>query len=268
MGIKIASIQYEFSNELTKEERIKKAERFIDQSKGANLIILPELWNFGFHSMFDPDINIEQVRDASETIKGETIFRLSQKAKELNAYIISGSILEKRDEDFYNTLALIDPNGKIVNTFSKIHLTNYLGYQEAKFCKPGKITTVKTELGILGFAICYDLRFPELFRKMVVNEGVEIIIFIAAFAMGRLENYIHLCRARAIENQCYFVSCSGVGKDRGHDYLGYSTIIDPRGHVISGSGTNECIVRGEINIEDMYKYRRVMPNLKNITFSV
>lgn len=264
MTIKVASIQYGFSNQLSKEERIKKAEKFIDQSKGADLVLLPELWNFGFHSMFDPDISIEQARQASETIEGETISRIAQKAKDINAYIVSGSILERRGEDFYNTSALLDPKGKIVTTFSKIHLANYLGYQEAKFCKPGKVTTVKTELGVLGFGICYDLRFPELFRKLVVNGGAEIIVFISAFAMTRLENWIHLCHARATENQCYFVSSSAIGKDRGHDYLGYSAIIDPRGHTIAGSGTTECIVKGEIDLEDMHRFRETMPNLKNI----
>jgi len=268
MTIKIASIQYGFSSQLSKEERIKKAEQLIDQSADADLIILPELWNFGWHSMFDPDITIEQVRQSSETIEGETITRMAQKAREAKAYLVSGSILERRGEDFYNTSALLDPQGKVVTTFSKIHLANYLGYQEAKFCKPGQITTVKTDLGVLDFGICYDLRFPELFRKMVVNKGVEIIIFISAFAMNRLENWLHLCYARATESQCYFVSCDAVGQDRGHHYLGYSAIIDPRGHMIAGSGTTECIVREEIDLADMYKFREVMHNLKNIVLSV
>ena len=155
-----------------------------------------------------------------------------------------------------------------MDTYSKIHLANYLGYQEATFCKPGEITTVKTELGVLGFGICYDLRFPELYRKMVVKKGVEIILFISAFAMTRLENWLHLCHARAIDNQCYFISCDAVGQDRGHNYLGYSAIIDPRGNTIAGSGTTECIVKGEIDLEEIYKFREVMPNLKNIVLSV
>jgi len=268
MGIKVASIQYGFSDQLSKEERIKKAEQLIDQSADADLILLPELWNFGWHAMFDKDITRDEVLKCSETIEGETISRIAQKAREVNAYIVSGSILERRGENFYNTLALLDPQGKIVTTYSKIHLANYLGYQEATFCKPGEITTVKTKLGVLGFGICYDLRFPELYRKMVVKKGVEIILFISAFAMTRLENWLHLCHARAIDNQCYFISCDAVGKDRGNNYLGYSAIIDPRGNTIAGSGTTECIVRGEIDLESMYKFREVMPNLKNIVLSV
>lgn len=268
MTMKVASIQYGFSSQLSKEERIKKAEQLIDKSADADLILLPELWNFGWHSMFDKDITRDEVLKCSETIEGETISRIAQKAREVNAYIVSGSILERRGENFYNTLALLNPQGKIVDTYSKIHLANYLGYQEATFCKPGEITTVKTELGVLGFGICYDLRFPELFRKMAVKEGVEIFLFISAFAMTRLENWLHLCHARAIDNQCYFISCDAVGQDRGHNYLGYSAIIDPRGNTIAGSGTTECIVKGEIDLEEIYKFREVMPHLKNIILSV
>ena len=81
----------------------------IDQSADADLILLPELWNFGWHSMFDRDITRDEVLKCSETIEGETISRIAQKAREVNAYIVSGSILERRGEDFYNTLALLDP---------------------------------------------------------------------------------------------------------------------------------------------------------------
>jgi len=98
---------------------------------------------------------------------------------------------------------------------------------------------------------------------MAVDGGVEVFLLISAFALARLDNWVHLCHARAIENQCYLVSCDSVGTDRGAPYLGYSAIIDPRGVTIAGSGTNECIVKGEIDLEDLRKFREVMPHLKN-----
>ncbi len=267
---KVASIQYEFSDKLSKEDRIKKAEKFIDSCADADLILLPELWNFGWHSLVDKDIaSIDRLRTLSETLEGETISRMAEGARKVNSYIVAGSILERRNDSFYNTAVLLDPKGKIIATFSKMHLANYLGYQEAALLKPGRdITAVRTELGVLGFSICYDLRFPELYRKMAVNKGVEVFLLIAAFAMTRLENWLHLCHARAIENQCYLISCDAVGSDRGHQYLGYSAIIDPRGITIAGSGTSECIVKGEIDLEELYKFRKVMPNLQNRVLSV
>ena len=260
---KVASIQYEFSEKSSKEDRIKKAERLIDSVADADLILLPELWNFGWHTLFDKDVTIETIRNLSETLEGETISRIAEKARRVNSYIVAGSILEKRGDSFYNTAALLDPKGKVTATFSKMHLANYLGYKESEFLKRGEITTVKTELGVLGFAICLDIRFPELFRKMAVDGGVEVFLLISAFALARLDNWVHLCHARAIENQCYLVSCDSVGTDRGAPYLGYSAIIDPRGVTIAGSGTNECIVKGEIDLEDLRKFREVMPHLKN-----
>lgn len=262
---KIASIQFEFFNKLSKEERIQKAEKLIDSTAGADLILLPELWNFGWHTLFDKDVaSIENVRKLSETLEGETVMRMVEKAKRVNAYIAAGSILERDGDSFYNTAILIDPKGNVISTYRKMHLANYLGYQEAALLKPGsEVSTVKTELGILGFSICYDLRFPELYRKMAVEKEVEVFLLISAFALARLENWVHLCHARAIENQCYLISCDSVGSDRGSQYLGYSTIIDPRGVTIAGSGTTECIVKGEIDLESLRAFRKTMPHLKN-----
>ena len=261
---KVASIQYEFSEKVSKEDRVRKAEKLIDSAADADLILLPELWNFGWHTLFDKDIaSIERLRNCSETLEGETISRIAEKARQVNSYIVAGSILERRDDSFYNTAVLLDPKGRVIATFSKMHLVNYLGYQEAALLKPGTITAVKTELGVLGFSICYDLRFPELYRKMAIDKGVEVFFLISAFALTRLENWLHLCNARATENQCYLISCDSVGSDRGKQYLGYSAIIDPRGITIAGSGHAECIVRGEIDLEELRKFRKETPHLRN-----
>lgn len=262
---KIASIQAEFFTKISKEERIQKAEKLIDSAAGADLILLPELWNFGWHTLFDKDVaSIENVRRLSETLEGETATRMAEKAKKVNAYIAAGSILEREGDSFYNTAVLIDPKGNVISTYRKMHLPNYLGQQEAALLKRGsEVSAVKTELGILGFSICYDLRFPELYRKMAVDKGVEVFLLISAFAMTRLENWLHLCHARATENQCYLISCDSVGTDHGSQCLGYSAIIDPRGITIAGSGTTECIVKGEIDLESLRAFRKTMPHLKN-----
>ena len=98
---------------------------------------------------------------------------------------------------------------------------------------------------------------------MAIDKGVEVFLLISAFALTRLENWLNLCNARATENQCYLISCDSVGSDRGKQYLGYSAIIDPRGITIAGSGHAECIVRGEIDLEELRKFRKDMPHLRN-----
>jgi predicted amidohydrolase len=262
---RVACIQYECSNRYGKEERLQKAEQLIERAAGADLIVLPEMWNFGWHSLFDKDVaSRERLSEVSETLDGETISRIAEKARKLGCHIVSGSILERRGDSFFNTLALVDRKGDIVGTYSKMHRANYLGYQEAALLSPGSVTTVKTELGTIGFAICYDVRFPELFRKMALEGGAEIIVLVSAFAMPRLENYLHLCYARATENQCYLVSCSGVGADRGHQFLGYTMVIDYRGAIVAGSGGVECVVKAEIDLDGLWEFRKVMPHLQNV----
>ena len=106
--------------------------------------------------------------------------------------------MEKRDNSLYNTTVLLDPKGKIAAAYSKMHLMSWGGAREAELMEPGKeVVTVKADIGTLGFGICYDLRFPELFRKMAVNHGVEIFLLVSAWPMVRLDNWRNLCHARA-----------------------------------------------------------------------
>lgn len=260
--IKVASIQLWHNDDDSKESRITHAEQLIDSVADSDLILLPETWNIGWWSF---DIYSE----GSETLQGETISRIATKAKAVNAYILAGSIVERRGDSLYNTAVLLGPKGQIVATYSKMHLLGWLGAREAELVKRGEeIVTAKTDLGVLGFAICYDLRFPELFRKMAVNHGVEIFLFVAAWPIVRLDNFRELCHARANENLCFLLCCDSAGINRGKQYLGHSAIVDPWGVPIASAGVYESVVKGAIDPSEIYKIREFAPVLNDRFLSV
>jgi len=255
--IKVASIQLWHNDDDSKQDRIAHAEQLIDSAADSDLILLPEIWNIGWWSF---DIYSE----SSETLHGETISRIAEKAKAVNAYILAGSIVERRGDSLYNTAVLLDPKGQIVTAYRKMHLYGWMGAREAELMKRGEeIVTVKTELGVLGLAICYDLRFPELFRKMAVNHGVEIFLFVTAWPIVRLDNFRELCHARANENLCFFISCDSAGINRGKQYLGHSAIIDPWGVSIASAGIYESVITAKIDTDEIYRIREFFPALND-----
>jgi len=257
MRIKIASIQLWLSEGDSKSKRIDYIEKLIDQNSDVDLILLPELWAIGWRSF-------NRYVTESESLDGEIVSRIREKAKKVNAYIHIGSIVEKKENKFYNTAILLNPKGKTIAVYRKIHLVSEGKTKEATYLSPGKkIVFVETELGKLGFSICYDIRFPELFRKMVIKHGIEIFLHVAAWPVGRGKIWIELCHARAIENLAYLVSCNCAGVDRGEKYFGHSEIVHPNGISIASAGLNETVVKGEIDVKELRELRKTIPHLQN-----
>jgi len=254
---KIASIQLWLFEGGTKEKRIEHVEKLIEQNADADLILLPELWTIGWRSF-------DRYELEAETLEGEIISRIGEKAKKVNAYIHIGSIVEKKENAFYNTAVLLNPERKVIAVYRKLYLVSEKGAEEAAYLKSGKkIVFVETEIGKLGFSICYDIRFPELYRKMAVNYDVEIFLHVAAWPVGKAENWIELCHARATENLAYLISCNCAGFDRGVQYLGHSSIVDPHGISIASAGLSETVIRGEIDIEGLRELRKTIPYPQN-----
>lgn len=260
--VKVASIQLWHNDDDSKEDRINHAEQLIDSAADSDFILLPEIWNIGWRSF---DI----YRESSETLQGETISRIAAKAKAVNAYILAGSIVEREKDSLYSTAVLLGPKGQIIATYRKIHLFGYSGAREAELMKRGdKIAAIKTDLGVLGLSICYDLDFPELFRKMAVTYGVEVFLLVAAWPIQKLDIWQDLCHARAYENQCFLISCDSAGINRGEQYLGHSAIIDPWSTRIASAGIYEGIVKAEIDIDEVHRIRKGVPLLQDRFFSV
>jgi predicted amidohydrolase len=252
--MRIASIQMS-TIEGDKISTIDKAIENIHRCEGADLVILPEIWNIGFMS-FDRYI------PEAENSEGQTLKRLRESAKEIGIYLHSGSFVEKRNDKYYNSSYLISPKGNILANYLKIHLYGY-NSRETQLLTPGDAVVVAdTPLGKFGLATCYDLRFPELFRKMVA-QGAEIFLVCSAWPYPRLEHWLMLNRVRALENQCFLISSNSVGLNQGIQFVGHSMIADPWGTILAGSGDNEIIIKTEINLDSLKAARNQFPALSD-----
>jgi len=255
--MRIASIQLKVVEE-SKEKALEHASQMIRQCRGADLILLPELWNIGFMSF-------DRYRNEAETQEGPTLALLRTLAKELSCHLHTGSFVEKRGDRFYNSSFLLNPKGEILGCYQKIHLFTYQS-QEAEILTPGtSVTVIPTVFGNFGLATCYDLRFPEFFRKMLDQEA-EFFLIASAWPYPRLEHWLLLNRTRALENLSYLISSNSAGINRGMRFVGHSQVVDPMGQIIAGSGDEEYIVWAEVNRDIVLRVRAEFPALRDRVF--
>jgi predicted amidohydrolase len=179
-------------------------------------------------------------------------------------YLHSGSFVEEKNGKYYNSSYLISPEGKILANYLKIHLFGY-NSRETQLLTPGDgIVVADTPLGKIGLATCYDLRFPELFRKMVA-QGTEIFLVCSAWPYPRLEHWLMLNRVRALENQCFLVSSNSVGLNQSIQFVGHSMISDPWGTILAGAGDNEIIIKAKVDLDNLKAARDQFPALSDRT---
>lgn len=262
MAVKIALCQMMVTED--KDENLAKAESMIREaaSKGAALIALPEMFNCPYSNKFFPEF--------AEAFPGKTTDKLSNLAKELNVYIIGGSIPELDGDIIYNTSFCFDKTGQMIGRHRKVHLFDVdieggIRFKESDILGSGnEITVVETEYGKAGIAICYDMRFPEMMRLMALN-GACMIIVPAAFNMTTGPAHWDLTiRARALDNQVYYMAVSPARNIKSsYQAYGYSAIADPWGKIISQADENEAVVYGDIDFEYVQKIREQLPLLKH-----
>ncbi len=223
--------------------RLARVERLLYGARGADLVLLPELWRVGYS-------DFSSYSRKAEALEGETVSFLRKVARGLGIYLLGGSIVERQGERLYNTAVLLDREGKLIGSYRKAHLLSYRS-QERDLLTPGEGSeVVKTKIGRLGIAICYDLRFPELFRGMS-EQGAEVFLIPAAWPSARMEAWESLCQARAVENQGYIIACNAVGRG----LLGRSMVVDPWGVKVAALGFREGVLRAEIDLEALRDFR-------------
>jgi deaminated glutathione amidase len=256
-----AAIQMTASS--VKEENLAKAETFVRLAaeRGATLIVLPEVFAWRGPRAEEP----AQV----EPIPGPTSERLRTLARRHHIYLLAGSFLEKGDGPrSYNTSLLLNPQGDVLAHYRKIHLfdVDILGQvrvKESDTKEPGvAVVAGTTPLGVLGLSVCYDLRFPELYRQLA-TKGAEVMFVPSAFTFPTgAAHWEPLLRARAIENQTYIIAPNQIGKNV-HGYVDYgnSMIIDPWGKVIARAPDKECLITAEIDRDYVEKVRKEVPCL-------
>lgn len=224
-----------------KARTIEKAINYIRRAQGADLIILPEMWNIGFMSF-------ERYQKEAEEQNGETLSALREVSREVGAFVHSGSFVERVGDSFFNSSYLISPSGELLANYRKIHLFGYHSREDQLLSSGKEVVVVDTPLGRLGMATCYDLRFPELFRRMM-QKGVQVILVCSAWPYPRLEPWIMLNRVRALENQCFLVSANSCELNQGAMFLGHSMMVDPWGVILASAGDDEVILRAELDLD-------------------
>lgn len=255
--MRVASIQLE-TIEGSKTKTLEHAGEMIRQCRGADLILLPELWNIGFMSF-------DRYREEAETEEGPTLGLLRSLARDLSCYLHTGSFVEKREERFYNSSFFLNPEGEILGHYWKVHLFTYQSEEGTILTRGTSITVIPTEFGNFGMATCYDLRFPEFFRRML-DQGAQFFLISSAWPYPRLEHWLLFNRTRALENLAFLISSNSAGINRGKRFVGHSLVVDPMGNVIAGSGDEECIVRAEVNQNTVLQARREFPALEDRVF--
>ena len=239
--IHIASIQMVISDD-GKSANLKRASQLIDTVEGADLLLLPEIWNVGYFA-FDGYAN------GAEGLDGPTVSMLREKAAKKKCHIFGGSFVHRDQGKLYNTSILLNPLGDIIGQYSKIHLFSFKSDEATLLTRGSAVSVVRTDIGTFGLSTCYDLRFPELYRKMAVM-GAEMFLVASAWPFPRLEPWLMLNRVRALENQVFLASSNCAGMNLGKQYVGRSMIVDPWGNPMAMGADEECIVEAKVDQKD------------------
>jgi omega-amidase len=216
--------------------------------RNTNAIVLPELWSTGYA--------LDRARELSSQLNDGVFAQMATLATQ-NKICVIGSVLEKRGMEVANSAPFFAPNGRMLGVYRKIHLFKLM--DEDRFLQPGGSPLIMNlPWGDTALAICYDLRFPELFRKYAV-QGAKVIIVPAEWPIERIEHWRALIIARAIENQCFIVACNAAGQCGDKVMGGHSMIVDPWGKIVVEVGEQPTLVSAEIDTDVVDVVRARIP---------
>ncbi len=250
--------------DMDKEINLSKAESMIRTAAehGAEVVALPEMFNCPYSNKY--------FRDYAEEGEGKTVSFLSALAKDLKIYLVGGSIPELDGGKVYNTSFSFDRDGHVIGKHRKVHLFDIdvkggIRFMESETLTQGnQVTVLETDLCKIGVAICFDVRFPELFRKMTLD-GAGLVILPGAFNMTTGPAHWDLTmRARALDNQIYFAAVSPARDLEGpYQAYGNSCVVNPWGEFSGKTDARESIVYADIDLDYMNGIREQLPLLKH-----
>ena len=232
-----------------------KARDFLTKTKPTpgSLVVLPEAFPVGF------SMAVDEIADTDN----DTEAFVRQTARDFGVTLMAGNVV-KPDDRGRNVALVAGPDGHLLARYEKLHPFSFA--QEDQHYQPGKrLAPFAWNDTVVSPAICYDLRFPEIFRASA-RAGAEVLVVIANWPAARVHHWVSLLVARAIENQAYVVGCNRCGQDPNVAYPGRSIVIDPRGQIVADAGDGEGVVSVPLDLADLRAYRKSFPALADMRY--
>lgn len=251
----VIALQFDIAWE-NKPANFEKVRGLIAQAKPPrdSLVVLPEMFATGF------SMNVDTIAELGE---GPTQQFLANTAKAFGVFLIAGAARRGHDGRARNQALAFSPAGELIGTYTKMHPFTPGG--ETDHYTAGEQPTAFRWIDCqVSPFVCYDLRFPESFREVAATYQPELFTVIANWPEKRIHHWVRLLQARAIENQAYVVGVNRVGSDPFYAYPGRSLIIDPQGEIITDAGDREGVIRAELDLATLRKYREGLPFLADL----
>ena len=251
----VGAVQFDIAWE-NKPANFARVRRLLEQAHVPpdSLIAFPEMFATGF------SMNAKAI---AEAYGGETEGFLGQTAKEFGIYLVAGAAMRGKSGQARNKALVFSPEGKLIAWYAKMR----------PFTPGGEKDSYTPGHAVAGFRwrdctvspfVCYDLRFPELFREAAKAHRPELFVVIANFPEKRIHHWVRLLQARAIENQAYVLAVNRIGKDPYYEYCGRSMIVDPDGEIVADAGAKEGCITVNLDLVRLRKYRSGLPFLEDM----
>lgn len=263
--MRVAVVQVAYGDEEPMDERIDRVADLVRAQAGHDLVVLPELWAPGGFSYREWEAR-------AQSLEGSIGAAMSAAARDAAVMLHAGSIIERSTtgevgsdgHGLWNTSLVYGPDGSLVTAYRKIHRFGF-GSGEPRLLDPGEdvvLVDLPGGAGQAGLSTCYDLRFPELYRRQL-DEGAMAFIIPAAWPAARVRHWTLLAHARAIENQCLVIACNTAGTHAGTPMGGHSQVIDPQGEALAVAGSTETVLSVEVDVAAVTSWREQFPVLQD-----
>jgi predicted amidohydrolase len=261
--MRVAVIQVAYGDDEPMKERVERVAALVRQQAGHDLVVLPELWAPGGFAYRDWD-------ERAEPVDGGTAQAMADAARDAAVMLHAGSIVERPGDGetgpegrgLWNTSLVFTADGELAATYRKIHRFGF-GSGEPKLMDAGEdivLVDLPGGQGRAGLSTCYDLRFPELYRRQL-DAGATAFLVPAAWPMARVRHWTLLAHARAVEDQCVVIACNTAGTHAGVEMGGHSQVVMPTGEAVAMAGSGEQVLSVDVDLDAVAEYREAFPVL-------
>jgi predicted amidohydrolase len=265
MTLRVAVLQVAYGDDEPMDQRVERVAALVREQRGHDLVVLPELWAAGGFAYREWD-------ERAQPVDGPVGTAMSEAARDAGVMLHAGSIVERpRDGEtgpegrgLWNTSLVYAPDGGLVATYRKIHRFGF-GAGEPRLMDAGEdvvLVDLPGGVGRAGLSTCYDLRFPELYRRQV-DAGATVFVVPAAWPAARVRHWTLLAHARAVEDQCVVIACNTAGTHAGTAMGGHSQVISASGEALAMAGTSEEVLSVEVDMDAVTTWRETFPVLQD-----